>query len=186
MKQLQPDVLNALAAAQFDGRRLTLTGQLDRSLYAQVNKVIVVAGGKWDRRASAHLFAGDAEEAIDQIVLTGGVGPKQELGQFDTPSTVVTRLLELARIQPGMLVLEPSAGLGNIATMASRWSEFVTCVEIDASRVAALKAARMPVVIHADFLWMTPADRFDRLPSAFSSTPAAPRRKSLSVRESCG
>jgi mannose-6-phosphate isomerase-like protein (cupin superfamily) len=36
-------------------------------------------------------------------------------GYFPTPKATVEHLLELADIQPGMLVLEPSAGKGNIA-----------------------------------------------------------------------
>lgn len=85
MKAIPQDVLRELERAAITGEQLRLSVQMDRKLYDQVNKVIVAAGGKWNRKAGAHLFPYDAGAAIEQIILTGGVGPKQELGQFDTP-----------------------------------------------------------------------------------------------------
>ncbi|MFG3438405.1 DUF3560 domain-containing protein [Nonomuraea sp. NPDC047897] len=50
---------------------------------------------------------------------------------FVSPPVVVDRLMELADIRPGMAVLEPSAGTGNIALAAVERGGVVDCVEID-------------------------------------------------------
>ena len=52
---------------------------------------------------------------MEQILLTGDIViPKDELTTSTTPPDVVDRLMELADVRPGMLVLEPSAGQGAI------------------------------------------------------------------------
>lgn len=114
--RVENDVLSVLSAADVSGNALTLTGQLDRQLYTKTNKVIEAAGGKWNRKAKAHIFDGDAAERIEQIILTGDVVvPKDDFEYFPTPDDVVSRLIEEANILDGMMVLEPSAGQGAIA-----------------------------------------------------------------------
>src|ERR1700679_1317991 len=109
-------VLDVLSNSTMDGNSLKLNGQLARPLYIATKKVLEAAGGKWNRKAQAHLFESDAAEIMDTIILTGKVtNKKQELGYFPTPTAIVKRLLELAEIEQGMLVLEPSAGQGAIA-----------------------------------------------------------------------
>lgn len=51
-------VLDVLGNSTMDGNSLKLTGQLDRSLYVAVNKVLELAGGKWNRKSQSHLFDG--------------------------------------------------------------------------------------------------------------------------------
>ena len=53
------DVLNVLDAAQVSGNKVVLVGALDRKLYTSVDKVLQAAGGKWDRKAKAHVFGAD-------------------------------------------------------------------------------------------------------------------------------
>lgn len=65
------DVLDVLKAASTNGNALAINGQLDRSLYARTNKVLEACGGQWNRKAKAHLFEGDAGDALEQVVLTG-------------------------------------------------------------------------------------------------------------------
>ena len=109
-------VLAVLSVAETSGNQLFLTGQLDRKLYEQTNKVLEAAGGKWNRKAKSHVFESDAADRIDQIIVTGDVEiPKDEFNYFPTPPDVVDRLMEIARIELGMLCLEPSAGRGAIA-----------------------------------------------------------------------
>lgn len=141
MRNLPAEVLADLDSSVCSGRTLRLIGQLDRKRYQAVDKVISAAGGKWSRRDGCHLFPGEAREAIEQIVLTGGIGPKQELGQFDSPPAVVERVLQLAQIKPGMRVLEPSAGLGALAIAAIRAGGIVHTFEIDPARNAKLTLA---------------------------------------------
>lgn len=163
MKAIPHEVLRELERAAIVGNQLRLSGQMERRLYDQVNKVIVAAGGKWTRKAGAHLFPDDASSAIEQIILTGGVGPKQELGQFDSPPEVVAAVMELAAIEQPMRVLEPSAGLGALALAAARLTDQLMCVEIDERRAAALVKAGLSSVICADFLTLDGVGRFDRV-----------------------
>lgn len=113
------EVLNVLSAAECNGNNLILTGQLDRNLYTRTNKVIEAAGGKWNRKAKAHVFDIEASERIEQIILTGDVVvPKDDFEFFPTPPAVVRHVIHLANIHDGMRVLEPSAGQGALAKAA--------------------------------------------------------------------
>lgn len=139
MVKIANEVLAVLGNCTFDGPRLMLPAQLDRKLYTDVNKVLEANGGKWNRSSKAHIFDGDAADAIEQALLTGEFHRvKQELGQFDTPPEVADRVMELADIQPGMSVLEPSAGIGNLAVRAIERGAHVRTIEIDPKRAAAL------------------------------------------------
>jgi predicted RNA methylase len=118
--KISDDVLAVLGNCTFVGLNLYLPEvQLDRKLYEAVNKVLVANGGKWNRSARAHVFDEPAEEAIEQALLTGEFRRvKQDLGQFDTPSWLAEYVVDLARIEPGMTVYEPSCGIGNIVAEA--------------------------------------------------------------------
>lgn len=113
--KISNEVLEVLSRAEVSGKELKLTMQLDRKMYEAVNKVLEACGGKWNRKAKAHIFDIDAAERIDQIIVSSEVEiPKDEYNYFPTPPEVVARLLELAALRPGMTVLEPSAGRGHI------------------------------------------------------------------------
>lgn len=114
-KQIPQEVLAVLSASTCEGNRLLLPRTLPRPLYAQTAKVLEALGGRWNRRAGAHLFADDAAEAMEQALLTGSYArTKQDFGQFDTPAALAEEVVKLADIQRGMMVLEPSAGKGNL------------------------------------------------------------------------
>lgn len=160
------DILQVLDRAETDGPRLTLTGTLDRKTYLDTAKVLEAAGGKWNRKARAHLFDGDAADAIEQIILTGEVtSAKQQFGYFPTPALVVKKVIDLASIEPGMRVLEPSAGRGALALAAVRAGAVVDCVEIQPDHANALVAERERniTVITADFLTTDPQPVYDRV-----------------------
>jgi protein-L-isoaspartate O-methyltransferase len=168
--QVSQPVLEVLSAAVIAGNSLTLTGQLDRKLYADTNKVIEAAGGKWNRKAGAHVFDGAAIETIEPILLSGTYSrTKQDFGQFDSTPVVVDRVIELADIEPGMSVLEPSAGIGRIASAAAEAGGTVLAIEIDKTRVAKLEAVaeayRGMSVIQTDFLTLDPliCEKYDRV-----------------------
>jgi type I restriction-modification system DNA methylase subunit len=181
-------VLDVLSNSIMDGNSLKLTGQLDRALYVATNKVLEAAGGKWNRKAQAHIFDGVASEIMDNIILTGKVtDKKQELGYFPTPLAVVKRLLELAEIEPGMLVLEPSAGQGAIAVEIAKLHAIVHCYEIDGENSEKLSSRLFSAspeyrVETTDFLTIPPekanfrGDLYDRVvmnpPFAKNSAPA--------------
>lgn len=154
-------VLNVLAEAQMEGNRLVLTGQLDRALYVQTNKVLEAAGGKWDRKAKAHVFTVDAADAMEQIIQTGEVSLirtiQQDFGYFPTPAPVVARLIGLAGPKAGMDCLEPSAGQGAIARALFAVGCVVDCVEILPANFAVLAEQEAYNAVHlGDFLKVEP------------------------------
>ncbi len=156
------DVLDVLSNATTSGNALSLSGQLDRNLYQRANKIIEAAGGKWNRKAQCHLFDGDAADAMDQIILAGEVTVKQDFGYFPTPGRIVEQLIDLADLFPGMLVLEPSAGKGAIASRVLRFGCNVDCVDLLVDNADHLRAVDL-LLFHGDFLTLDPAPYYDRV-----------------------
>jgi predicted RNA methylase len=156
-------VMQVLEAAVANGDRLTLTGQLDRKLYEQVNKVLLSIGGKWNRSVKAHIFPEPVTPMIEAILETGSYSQvKQDFGQFDTPDLLAEQIARIADVGAGMSVLEPSAGIGNLAKAVRQFEAMVTCWEIDPKRAEALRGIAHSLNV-GDFLAAAPAPAFDRV-----------------------
>lgn len=107
-------------------------------------------------------MAADIEAMRDQ--LKAGVQVVSAPQLFPTPPSLAARMVELADIEPGMRVLEPSAGTGRILEQLPEGCE-VVAVEINAALGGRLDASRRAVVI-GDFLKCTPETlwgSFDRI-----------------------
>ncbi len=143
MNVTQP-VLDVLSRSACTSSGLVLSAALDRKLYLQVAKVIEAAGGKWDRSLQAHVFAGDAAEAIEPIILTGKVSDqRREFDFFETPPALARRLAQMADVRGarGKAVLEPSAGRGALVLAAlAEGAGRVDWVEKDERHKSALEA----------------------------------------------
>ena len=163
--RVEDDVLAVLSRAETNGNALMLTGQLDRRMYERTNKVLEAAGGKWNRKAKAHLFDDEAATRVDQIILSGEVEvPKDEFNFFPSPPVVVERLMQLADVQHGMRVLEPSAGKGAIAYACSDAGATVDCIELmEANFVSLAGNKRLGSVWKMDFLEKAPEASYDRV-----------------------
>lgn len=163
--RVENDVLAVLSRAEVSGNALVLTGQLDRKMYERTNKVLEAAGGKWNRKTKSHIFDDEAATRVDQIILTGEVEiPKDEFNFFPSPPSVVARLMELADVQHGMKVLEPSAGKGAIAYACANAGATVDCYELMESNFLTLYGdSRLGVVRHMDFLTQTPEKLYERV-----------------------
>ncbi|AVQ84254.1 methyltransferase [Variovorax sp. PMC12] len=166
MSRIAPHILSILERADTDGAALRLTGQLDRKNYAAVNAVLEAVGGKWNKKAKAHLFECDADDALEQILLTGEVVTKksiqQEFGFFPTPDNIAHEAVAAADIEPGMLVLEPSAGHGALAEAVRAAGGKVECVEVLMENVAELERRCLHVTA-GDFLEQPPRAIYDRV-----------------------
>lgn len=144
--KIEPDIIAVLEAAIVplgNPTHLVLTGQLDRKTYEATNKVLDAIGGKWNRKAKAHIFPDAVADVLDPILLTGEYSrTKQDFGQFDTPQEIAQQVIERACILPEMTVLEPSAGTGSLAraALASAAQVTVDLYEIDPKRYATLEA----------------------------------------------
>jgi len=173
MKRIPDNIINILAAATITGNVLALNGQLDPKDYIDVNKVLDALGGKWNRKAQGHVFPDDVSEMIEQVIQTGEyTRTKQDFGQFDTPEVLATDAAEMADITAGMRVLEPSAGIGNLALAAIELGAIVRTIEIDPARAAELtirlSKSKLPAApgadgIFGDFLAIEPEATFDRV-----------------------
>ena len=163
--RIDDEVLAVLSAAEATGNNVVLTGQLDRKLYERTNKVLEAAGGKWNKKAKAHVFEAEAAERMDQIILSGMVEvPKDEFNFFPSPPAVVERLMDLADIERGMRVLEPSAGKGAIAYACADLGATVDCYELmEANFVALAGDPKLGPVTKADFLTVKPGPIYDRV-----------------------
>jgi hypothetical protein len=162
--RVDDDVLAVLSSAIVDGSSLTLTGQLDRKMYEKVNKILDACGGKWNRKAKAHLFDGDAGSRIDEVILSGQVEvPKDEFNYFPSPPSVVARIMEIAAIKPGMRVLEPSAGQGAIAAEVAKITP-PDCYELMESNFKKLCLTHaLGGTWNKDFLTVSPEATYDRV-----------------------
>jgi predicted RNA methylase len=155
--QVDDEVRAVLAAATIRDNTLTLVGALDRALYGRVDKVLKAAGGKWNRKAGAHLFDRDPRGALAPALTGQLVDTKKQLEQFWTPVAFAERLVDVLEPLQGARVLEPSAGSGRLATAARARGASVVCCEIDPRHGAALKADGFEVW-QGDFTTMTAAD----------------------------
>lgn len=83
---------------------------------------------------------------------------------YPTSPALAEEMLALADLQPGMEVLEPSAGDGALVAAILAAGVTPDCVEIDPDRVDALRDMLPPgCVTHMDFLAMHPEPEFDRV-----------------------
>ena len=159
--KIKDDVLAVLSRADVSGSKLFLTGQLDRKMYVDVNKVLEAAGGKWNKKEKAHVFDGDAFDRIDQIIVSGEVDiPKDEFEYFYTPANIVEKILAMAAMPDGASVLEPSAGQGHIAHKAQDAGAVVDCVELMDANFKAIDG-KFNAVMQADFLTVEPKQAYD-------------------------
>jgi len=163
--RLDSDILTVLAAAETDGSALRLTGQLDRTLYVKVGRAIETAGGKWNRKAQAHLFPCDAATVVARLLGEGSVTSEQSQQQFfPTPPEVAARLIAAASLETFHVVLEPSAGRGAIAERVAPLVAAIDCVELHEPHAAVIRSAGYArEVTTADFLAMTPRPAYDRV-----------------------
>ncbi|MDL2342593.1 ParB/RepB/Spo0J family partition protein [Deinococcus sp. MIMF12] len=160
-RALSPDVQAVLREATIseDGLTLTLAGDLDRKLYQATAKAIEALGGKWNRKAQAHLFTSDVRQILAGV-LDGDKLPKRNpLAFFETPQSLVELMLSFLGDVCGVRVLEPSAGDGAIADALLDAGAEVDVIELDDTRHAHLVGAGYQPVAR-DFLQFTPNERY--------------------------
>lgn len=172
--KVDPDVREVLRHATFSATSVGLPdagalglppGQLPRKLYDRVNKVLGAAGGKWDRKLGVHRFEIDPRETL-QPYLEGTeiVHRQQTLQDFPTPRWITEQIVELLRsyeLRKDALVLEPSAGRGELASVFYEQTKIRPfCVEIDKTYAFALVERGYQVAV-GDFMSVPLAPVFD-------------------------
>jgi len=132
MQSLDAAVLHALGTASVDGNVIKLnTGQLPRDVYAKVDRVLRMMGGKWTKKLGGHLYSEDPTEAFETMLLTGKIDKADNFGAFFTPAVLADEVIALADLEPGMTVLEPSAGAGALLTRAAAIVGLENCVAVE-------------------------------------------------------
>lgn len=151
MARIDITALEALEGVVVDGQAVRLTsGQLDRKVYLEVNKVLERLGGRWDRRARAHLFDQDPAASLAAVLAFGDMpaDPRKDEGYFATPPDLADRLVHaftnVDALSYRARVLEPSAGTGPLVDAIHRVSYgdvYVVAVEPNADRAAKIAVA---------------------------------------------
>ena len=163
MKKIDNATLAILSRVTVDGYKVLLTcGQLDRKQYQAVNEVLENIGGKWDRKAKAHVFPEDPTDRLEQVLLMGEIVPPQKFGYFPTPPGLAQQVVALAGITPAHTVLEPSAGQGGIAEHVPTQAERLDCIELLPDNVAVLQRKGFRVQ-QGDFLAAEANPLYDRV-----------------------
>lgn len=174
MRKLDADVLDVLSNTTCEADLAILPPKLDRKLYLKVNPVLEACGGKWDRKRKGHVFGSDAALALEAVILTGEYVKPEDFGFFPTPKPLAVRVVELAEIQKGMKVLEPSAGIGSIAIFLAQVvdDEDLHLIELQPKNCDSLRKLFANVTC-ADFLTIQPEAKYDRV---VMNPPFAPRQ----------
>lgn len=121
VEKLDDEVIRALSSMEINGNKARLNGQLSRSIYTRTNKALEAIGGKWISKEKAHVFGEDVDVSarIEEAIISGEVtDTKKAYDFFETPRKVALQVARAAQIEPGMKVLEPSAGKGALAIAA--------------------------------------------------------------------
>ena len=150
------DVLAVLSQMEWtqhnDETHGAITAQLDRALYVKTNKILEQLDGKWNRKAKAHVFQIDPRPDLGIIVENGQLEIVRD-GYFPTPLEVGITMAQMADLEPGIDVLEPSAGTGDLirAILELEPSCQVSVIEIDDRRRSLLRSNGYSI-IGVDFL----------------------------------
>jgi predicted RNA methylase len=143
--EISPEVRDILQRSSIKDNLLVLPPeQLERPLYEAVALVLRNAGAIWSKKSKGFLFAGNPAETLGLAMETGVIrdvvaeekAEKKEFQAFYTPQVLAARVVELASIEPGHVVLEPSCGEGAIVTELLKKFAIVTAVDLNPEAVA--------------------------------------------------
>ena len=161
------DVLDVLKTCQIDAASVILPQQLERKLYKKVNEALERIGGKWNRKAKAHLFEDDPRALFAWMIETGEQPPKNPTSYFPTSDAIAARMAE-AIPASARRILEPSAGTGSIARAIREYCERqqiiapLDCCEIVQKFQDKLQDQGFTLVT-SDFLQYNPQCRYDAI-----------------------
>lgn len=167
-KKLSPEAIEILSSMRIEGNLAYLTGgQLDRKLYVECNDALTSLGGRWNKKAKAHLFPDDPAAAIEQVTIDGEFSDEaRDFEFFATPPEVAAKLLDCVDLEPGDLVLEPSCGDGALVGEILKKEPQVELHAYEVRDSAARKVfERFPgnnvIITCKDFMLLTPKPKFN-------------------------
>jgi hypothetical protein len=160
-------ILAAMTWEQIGGKligKLTC-GQLERELYLKVNKALDALGGKWQRKHGGHVFETDPRPMLQGVLETGAVEVVKD-GYYCTPQWIGEKMAVMALLRPGMRVLEPSAGTGNLALAIKAQCPGVDLwvAEKNQDRQRVLKEKGYQLLVEGDYDFLThDVGKWDRI-----------------------
>ncbi len=149
------------------GHVVRIPTPLDRAQYEAVDAFLSRFGGKWNRKLHGHVFpvGTDMQTIVGGVAANGTVEVEAE-DFIPTPPEIAALVIRHARIEPGMRVLEPSAGTGGIAdevVQQLKWKPAeIDVFELNDQRRAVL-AGKGYTVLGSNFLDYLPEPRWDRV-----------------------
>lgn len=161
-ERMARDIRALLANAVIEDKLVSLPQQLARQDYLAVKRILEAMGGAYKVKRKGHLFESDPTDWIEQVVLTGRYTKPDNFGFFPTPEELARFVVNLAKLRPGMRVLEPSAGHGALAERIAEMvgTKNVTTIELQAQNANILRGKGFnPLVM--DFLKYQPEQCFD-------------------------
>lgn len=151
---LTPAIESVLRVARIDENKLYLQGQLDRKTYQDVAKFLENCKAKWDKKLKCHVFSGDPAKLMFAIEEGEAIDERKKFQSFFTPPEVAKRVVELAEIEVGNIILEPSAGHGALIDQILTYNRVhVDAIELNPEFVEFLKDKYGEIIqYHGDFL----------------------------------
>lgn len=125
----------------------------------EVKAVVEFFGGKFDKNGKI-VFPTWPTEALRLVARTCILPDAKTNQYYPTKSDLAEYMMDLADIQPGETVLEPSAGQGGLADHVSK--DQITCVELCQANAAVLRGKGFEVV-ETDFLKYPDTHLFDKI-----------------------
>jgi predicted RNA methylase len=173
--KLTDEVKDVLHKSTITSSSVTLPRQLPRAIYVSVDKVLKLAGGRWNKGEGRHVFSTDPRIKLGLAVQTGtAVDEKKKFQFYPTPPELAARVAERARLR-ACSVLEPSAGHGALVFASmNAGANRVDCFELNPETYLELKRrmdsryngteAMSEVQIEcADFLTIKAQPNYDRV-----------------------
>lgn len=159
--------IDILQQCTVDGLLIRLPeGQLDRKLYQEVAKQLELIGGKWKGgKTQGFLFKEDPTDYLAKLCSGESINLKKEYQFFATPDEVADWLVELACIEPGHAILEPSAGQGAIIKAIHRMypDVVVDCYELMDLNRTFLEKLENVTIMGQDFIKEEKTIIYDRI-----------------------
>lgn len=158
-----PDIIRTtLQTVKIIGNKVFLPSSLARADYQKIDAILQALGGKWSKKEKSHVFdEKDPEEEIACFLETGKLDKPNNFGFFPTPKELAQQLVDKLQLTERDKVLEPEAGIGNLALLAADvvGVDNVTCYELQSKHCATLRKLGFDP-IESDFLSVTPTRRF--------------------------
>lgn len=150
------------------------SGQLERALYQEVNKVLENFGGKWNKKSGGHTFDTDPSEKLDDAIATGTYARLDRNGYFRTSDGLADELIGMLQKDRYDRVLEPSCGDGQLIRAFLRAKACSEFMAVEPNRDLMLKAANRTMDLNTtniffhyfggnDFEDFEPSHKFDAI-----------------------